>query len=652
MSNGIVHAAFDIDSSGKFGLVQFDDTGSNVWSAPSLMTSSPISIQFGSTTYDATTAFQLVNQYVENPNATTQRQVIVLQDLKRAVQLEIDLEMYTGQRVLRHRVTITNIGFGQQPIEALDLLPYVFAAPSGESYDIFGVTQWSVAPATNFSSGQTALADETPISFSSGSGGTHCAWMALKDSSSSNGVFAGWEFDGQVTASAEYSSAESSVRTSAALAGIYHAVGVGQSLALPAGFIGLFTGDWDQAASGTQKFMEAVLAYPMPSNFPYVGWDSYGYGTAVNETILRANADAAASLGIELFTVDLGWAEQIGDWVADPVKFPSGLRALSDYVHSKGMKFGLHFALAEAMATAPVLQQNPDWTSSESYNYHGALSLCLSNQATRDWLIQQAIQMIDNYNVDWILQDGQNMVKKCTKTTHTHNPRDSNYSNAVDGINYVVSEIQRQRPNVLWENCEDGGSMMTFNMVQSYVTSIANDASGALGSRQGVYGATYPFSPRFADRYMIENPDSAYDTRSYMFGGPWYFMNQLPSFTDAESSFAQAEIAVYKQIRSRIATGTVFHVTSAPAEGRVDAIESLTSANGPAVAVVVRDSSAAASADIPIQGLNPAQTYVVTFQTDGRIFSMTGAQLARPGVSVSLPAAQSGEIVYVIPSSQ
>jgi len=649
LSNGIAHAAFQIDSNGRFGLVQFDNTASNVWTAPSLTTSSPISLQFGSTTYDATTPFQLVEQYALNPNSTTERQVMILEDLNKAIQIEIDLEMYTGQSVLRHRITITNLGSSQQSIETLNLLPYAFAAPSGKSYDIFRATQWNASLGLNFSSGQTALADGTPVSFSSGSGGNYCGWMALADNSS-NGVFAGWEFDGPVTASAEYSSAAGSVRTGAALAGIYHAVGAGQSLALPAAFIGLFNGNWDQAASGTQKFTEAVLAYPMPSNFPWVGWDSWSYGTAINETILRANADAAASLGVELFTVDLGWAQQIGDWVADPVKFPSGLRALSDYVHSKGMKFGLHFALAEAMATAPVLEQNPDWTSSESYNYYGALSLCLSNQATRDWIIQQAIQMIDNYNLDWILQDGQNMVKKCTKTTHTHDPRDSNYSNAVDGIDYVISAIQQQRPNVLWENCEDGGSMMTFNMVQNYVTSVTNDASGALGSRQGVYGATYPFSPRFADRYMTEMPDSTYDTRSYMFGGPWYLMTQLPAFTEAESLFAQAEIAVYKQIRSGIAAGTVYHVTNAPAIGRADALESL-SAAGTAVAVVVRDGSAAASANIPIQGLNLTQTYTIRFQTDGRVFSMTGAQLAQPGVNVSLPAAQSGEIVYVRPTT-
>ena len=131
--------------------------------------------------------------------------------------------------------------------------------------------------------------------------------------------------------------------------------------------------------------MEAVLRSSVARllNSPRGLGTSYGYGTAINEYILRANVDAAASLGIELFTVDLGWAKQIGEWVEDPAgKFPSGLRALSDYVHSKGMKFGLHFALAEAMAAAPTYSwKNPEWTSSESYNYHGALSLCLPNHS-------------------------------------------------------------------------------------------------------------------------------------------------------------------------------------------------------------------------------------------------------------------------------
>ena len=50
------------------------------------------------------------------------------------------------------------------------------------------------------------------------------------------------------------------------------------------------------------------------------------------------------------------WLCDLGDWFADASKFPSGLRALSDYVHSLGMKFGLHFALAEADPKSPRVQ--------------------------------------------------------------------------------------------------------------------------------------------------------------------------------------------------------------------------------------------------------------------------------------------------------
>src|ERR1017187_7741793 len=91
----------------------------------------------------------------------------------------------------------------------------------------------------------------------------------------------------------------------------------------------------------------------------------------------KIGSSVAADLGVQLFVVDMGWALGIGDWHADPAKFPNGLDALSDYVHSLGMKFGLHFALAEADASSPVLQANPDWTATDSSQYFGAEPLCL-----------------------------------------------------------------------------------------------------------------------------------------------------------------------------------------------------------------------------------------------------------------------------------
>ena len=80
--------------------------------------------------------------------------------------------------------------------------------------------------------------------------------------------------------------------------------------------------------------------------------------------------------------------------------------------------------------------------------------------------------MIREYNVDWILLDGVNLVKVCTKRTHTHNPQNSNYANSVDGIDQIVGAIRREAPQVAIENCQSGGRMMTYQMVKQCATSI------------------------------------------------------------------------------------------------------------------------------------------------------------------------------------
>ena len=482
----------------------------------------------------------------------------------------------------------------------------------------------------------------------SGAGQKHCGWLAVRDAAL-RGLFAGWEFDGAAKATVSQLSGSGVVQLSAVVLRLNHPVAPQTDFDIPAAFVGLFHGDFDEAGYQTQRFVEAVEAKPAPAQgaFPYVSWDSWAYQEQIDEATLLRNADVAAAMGVELFVVDLGWARSLGDWYADDSKFPGGLKPVSDYVHSLGMKFGLHFALAEAAPASPVLRANPDWTSDDVDDYFGASSLCLSNQPARDWLIQQGIRMIDDYGVDWILQDGTNVVQKCTKTTHTHDPADSNYSNAVNGLNAVIAAIQAARPNVLWENCENGGRMMTFNMVRNYVTSIANDASGSLESRRAVYGATYPFPPRFAERYM---PDSdgltTYATHSYLFGGPWVLMNQLAALTQLQVAFLAGQIQNYKSVRAGIAGGKVYHI-QAPVESGIDAIQSYDSSQDVAIAVVTRARSAGSSYTFKPQGLNPAQQYTVWFEIDPAVYSMPGSQLMANGVKVALPTQYTSDVVHI-----
>ncbi len=85
---------------------------------------------------------------------------------------------------------------------------------------------------------------------------------------------------------------------------------------------------------------------------PPLGWNSWNtFGTDINEKLVMEIADKFEELGFkdagyEYIVLDDGWMakerDANGNLVADPVKFPSGMKALADYIHSKGLKFGLY----------------------------------------------------------------------------------------------------------------------------------------------------------------------------------------------------------------------------------------------------------------------------------------------------------------------
>ena len=89
---------------------------------------------------------------------------------------------------------------------------------------------------------------------------------------------------------------------------------------------------------------------------PPMGWMSWNYfGDNINEKQLREMADAMVNSGMlkagyEYLFIDDGWQggrDNRNNIIADPVKFPSGIKALADYVHAKGLKLGIYSDAAQ-----------------------------------------------------------------------------------------------------------------------------------------------------------------------------------------------------------------------------------------------------------------------------------------------------------------
>lgn len=84
---------------------------------------------------------------------------------------------------------------------------------------------------------------------------------------------------------------------------------------------------------------------------PPMGWNSWNTFTwEINDKLIREAADAMASelkdAGYEYIVIDDCWSEKQrdsnGKLVPDHWKFPEGIKPVADYVHSKGLKFGVY----------------------------------------------------------------------------------------------------------------------------------------------------------------------------------------------------------------------------------------------------------------------------------------------------------------------
>jgi len=94
-----------------------------------------------------------------------------------------------------------------------------------------------------------------------------------------------------------------------------------------------------------QKFKDLALTPPM-------GWNSWNKFECdgINEKVIKEVADALVNNGMkkagyEFIVIDDCWQigrDSLGNILADPIKFPSGIKSLADYIHKKGLKFGIY----------------------------------------------------------------------------------------------------------------------------------------------------------------------------------------------------------------------------------------------------------------------------------------------------------------------
>src|SRR5690606_7123631 len=125
----------------------------------------------------------------------------------------------------------------------------------------------------------------------------------------------------------------------------------------------------------TLAFPGYAQKHPDLAKTPPMGWNSWNtFACNVNEKMIRDMADAMVKSGMkdagyEYINIDDCWHGQRdaqGNIQVDKQKFPSGMKALADYVHSKGLKIGIYSDAGNTTCAG--------YPGSRGYEYQDALT--------------------------------------------------------------------------------------------------------------------------------------------------------------------------------------------------------------------------------------------------------------------------------------
>jgi alpha-galactosidase len=506
-------------------------------------------------------------------------------------------------------------------------------------------------------------------------------WFVLAAPTLQEGAFKGieWSGDWQLRVNRE----GDSTRLRGGLTGIRVQIAPGEKFESPRRFLGFYRGDLDDAANASHAFVRAYLMRPRPGDFPWTQFNTwFAFYTDLDEVRLYQEVSIAAELGIEVFTMDAGWYEGspqvadfsfgLGTWRENREKFPSGLAAFSEYVHSKGMKFGLWVEpeRVDVQYVGAETEIPLDWLA--YYDPNGPLpdgaartaQICFGNPAAREWVKTWLARLIRDYTVDWLKWDS-NGWASCNPPGQ---PGDGDLAH-VRGLYEIFDYLRAEFPHVIVENCASGGNRMDYGLIRrTDIAWLSDETDPSYRVRYHVTGASYPFPPEYLNSWFVpsyfEHLDQAEKDplvlrtwlRSRMMGafGISYSMRDWSQEVRAEVA---AEIQRYKDFRNIIAGGKQYHLLpqsdlavdlEPPTEP--DAAEFFDPATNSGVVFLFRGAVPWGERRVLLKGLDPNMRYQVT-SADGTItVRQTGQQLMTQSIRFPYQAVRPSALLFVKPS--
>lgn len=293
---------------------------------------------------------------------------------------------------------------------------------------------------------------------------------------------------------------------------------------------------------------------------------------------LKAIVDAVEGTGIDTFVLDDGWFGKrdndrsgLGDWVVNEKKLEGGLSTIIDYVHSKGMNFGLWFEPEMVSEDSDLFRAHPDYAigmpSRPRCYSRNQFMLDITREDVRDYIVDSVNKILTENKIEYVKWDFNRNVTD-SYSIGRDPERQSEFAHRYAlGLYDLCERIVNANPDVFFEGCSGGGARFDPAILYYFPQIWTSDDTDAEERTFIQYGTSlvYPLSSMSCHVSICPNHQTGrttpFSTRADIahLGATGYELDTT-TFTENDRSEVQKQTAEYRRIQHLILEGDLYRI--------------------------------------------------------------------------------------------
>ena len=382
--------------------------------------------------------------------------------------------------------------------------------------------------------------------------------------------------------------------------------------------------------------------------------------------------DAAAAMGMDIFTIDDGWQQEYGENAVNLTAFPGGLEPILSAIEQRGMRLGLWIPMAAIGTSTAVYREHPEWAALDEEGKPkitgtaaGPKAVMCMASAYRETVAARVIDAIERFRLAYVKLDLTTIFNAygeapgCWAHGHDHADWAESLNRIYEGISYVTGRIYEKHPDVLldltfelWgqKHIIDAGLLAAGDLDwMSNVDDRRPDSAGPRQVRQLLYqrAASMPVEAMLIGNLNADLP-TIQETFATVIGSAPILLGDLRKLSAQDRQWYHEKITWFKKLRrttkiseSFFPLGSWQQTTPAAWDGFARVARS-----GDGVIAVFRNESNAAEAVVQLP-LLPEGRYRLRSAMTGNDLGVAAKSDWVRGVPVRFAQDQSVEVIEV-----